>query len=217
MEIRDLTALRPMAIRDLAALLVPPLCATCGAGCGGEEVICGRCAAELRAAPVLAGQPPPGLDACWSAAAHAGIARQLVFALKFRSLLPVAAVMAERLHLLAPPGAVAGVIVPVPTAPWRGRRRGFDPALELGRRLARLRETPIDLCLSRLGSARQVGRTRLRRIRQPPRFQARDAVPERVVLVDDVVTTGATLRACAEVLRGAGALRVSALTFARTP
>ena len=137
MEIRDLTALRPMAIRDLAALLVPPLCATCGAGCGGDEVICGRCAAELRAAPVLAGQPPPGLDACWSAAPHAGIARQLVFALKFRSLLPVAAVMAERLHLLAPPGAVAGVIVPVPTAPWRGRRRGFDPALELGRRLAR--------------------------------------------------------------------------------
>jgi predicted amidophosphoribosyltransferase len=206
-----------VAIRDLAALLVPPLCATCGAGCGRAEVLCARCAAALRAMPILAGRPPPGLDACWSSAAHDGVARTLVFALKFRSLLPVAALMAERIDRLAPPTALEGSIVPVPTAQWRGRRRGFDPALELGRQLASLRAAPLDLCLARLGSARQVGRTRLRRIREPPRFRVRATAPERVVLVDDVVTTGATLRACADVLRAAGAVAVSAVTFARTP
>ena len=70
-------------------------------------------------------------------------------------------------------------------------------------------------CLARRGAGRQVGRRRAERLGSPPRIEAPAAVPRSVLLVDDVLTTGATLSACARALREAGALRVVAVTFAR--
>ncbi|HEV7659362.1 MAG TPA: phosphoribosyltransferase family protein [Allosphingosinicella sp.] len=143
------------------------------------------------------------------------MARNLVAALKFRRLLPVAELMADRIQWLAPAHLLSGTIVPVPTAPWRHRRRGFDPAGELAAALAERLEVPLEGCLARRGGRRQVGRSRAERLGQPPRIQASGAVPRSVLLVDDVLTTGATLSACAQALRAAGAARVVAVTFAR--
>ncbi|MGV1050451.1 MAG: ComF family protein, partial [Solirubrobacterales bacterium] len=70
-------------------------------------------------------------------------------------------------------------------------------------------------CLARRGSGRQVGRRRAERLAHPPRIRATGAAPRSVMLVDDVLTTGATLSACARALRAAGATRVVAVTFAR--
>ena len=70
-------------------------------------------------------------------------------------------------------------------------------------------------CLRRLGGSRQVGRRRAERLGRPPRIEAHGAAPRSVLLVDDVLTTGATISACARALRGAGAARVVAVTFAR--
>jgi predicted amidophosphoribosyltransferase len=143
------------------------------------------------------------------------VARDLVAALKFRRLLPVADLMAERIHWVAPAHMLSGTVVPVPTAPARVRGRGFDPAAELAGALAERLETSVEPCLRRRGGGRQVGRRRAERVGHPPRIQAHGSVPRSVLLVDDVLTTGATLSACAKALRAAGAARVVAVTFAR--
>jgi predicted amidophosphoribosyltransferase len=123
--------------------------------------------------------------------------------------------MADRIQWLAPGALLSGTLVPVPTAPLRSFARGFDPAAEIAAALAHQAELPLQACLARRGSGRQVGRRRAQRIGHPPLIQARGAVPRSVLLIDDVLTTGATLSACARALRSAGAIRVVAITFTR--
>jgi predicted amidophosphoribosyltransferase len=202
-------------LQAVATGLVPPLCAACGRTCRSEAVVCTRCARRIATAYPLDGAGAPGLDRAWSSAAHEGVARELVVALKFRRLLAVAGLMADRIHWLAPATLLSGTIVPVPTAPLRSALRGFDPAAEIAEALAGRTDLPIEACLSRRGGGRQVGRRRAERIGHPPLIQASGGVPRSVLLVDDVLTTGATLSACARALRSAGAVRIAAITFTR--
>lgn len=202
-------------LQAVAAGLVPPLCAACGRTCRPEAALCSRCSRRLASAEPLAGVGAPGLDRAWSAAPHEGVARDLVTALKFRRLLPVAELMAERIQWLAPGAMLSGSIVPVPTAPLRAALRGFDPAAEIAASLALRTELPLGACLARRGGGRQVGRRRVERIGHPPLIQARGKIPRSVLLIDDVLTTGATLSACARALRSAGAVRIVAITFTR--
>lgn len=205
-----------MEILHLVATgIAPPLCAACGRSCRPEAIVCTRCGRRLARSEPLFGKGPPGLDRAWSSASYDGVARNLVAALKFRRLLPVADLMADRIHWLAPANMLSGTVVPVPTASARLRRRGFDPAAELATALAERIDAPLDPCLRRRGGSRQVGRRRAERIGHPPQVHAAGAAPRSVMLVDDVLTTGATLTACAKALRAAGAARVVALTFAR--
>lgn len=205
-----------MGLLHAASLLVaPPLCAACGRSCRAEAVLCTRCSRALAgAAPILAGGPQ-GIDRAWSSAPHDGVARSLVGALKFRRLLPVAELMSDRIHWLAPGHLLGGTIVPVPAAPPRLRSRGFDPAGELAAALAAKLGADLAPCLARRGLGHQVGHGRAERISRPPRIESIAEAPRSVLLVDDVLTTGATLTSCAMALRGAGAKRVVALTFTR--
>lgn len=195
--------------------LVPSLCAACGRSCRPDAVVCTRCGRRLAAAAPLAGRGAPGLDHAWSSAPHEGVARNLVAALKFRRLLPVADLIADRIQWLAPGGLLSGTVVPVPTAPLRTIGRGFDPAAEIAAALAKRIDAPLRACLVRRGGGRQLGRRRSERIGHPPRIETRGEVPRSALLVDDVLTTGATLSACARTLRSAGAIRVDAITFTR--
>ena len=124
-------------LHAVALGLAPPLCAACGRTCRPQATACTRCARRLAAADPLAGSGPPGIDRAWSSAPHEDVARNLVTALKFRRLLPVATLMADRIHWLAPADLLSGTIVPVPTAPLHTRARGFDPAAESRHRLPR--------------------------------------------------------------------------------
>jgi predicted amidophosphoribosyltransferase len=202
-------------LHAVAAGIVPPLCAACGRSCRPQAAICTRCSRRLAAAAPLTGAGPPGIDRVWSSASHQGVARDLVTALKLRRLLPVAGLMADRIHWLAPADLLSGAIVPVPAAPLRSLARGFDPAGELAAALAERLDLPLQPCLARKGGRRQVGKRRAQRIGHPPRIHARSESPRSVLLIDDVLTTGATLSACARALRDAGAVRVVAITFAR--
>jgi predicted amidophosphoribosyltransferase len=205
-----------MGLLQIASSLVaPPLCAACGRSCRAEAVVCTRCSRALAAAvPILSGGPQ-GIDRAWSSAPHDGVARSVVGALKFRRLLPVAELMAERIHWLAPGHLLGGAVVAVPSAPPRLRSRGFDPAGELAAALAAKLDVELAPCLARRGLGHQVGRRRAERISHAPRIEAITEAPRSVLLVDDVLTTGATLTSCAMALRGAGAKRVVALTFTR--
>jgi predicted amidophosphoribosyltransferase len=205
--------MRPLLV--LAGAFAPPLCAACGRLCREEALLCLGCERRLARLTPLRGPGPAGLDGAWSSAPHEGVARDLVAALKFRRLLPAAGLMAERIAWLAPGATLSGEIVPVPTAPLRALSRGFDPAMEVAVALAGRAGLPLSPCLGRSGAGRQVGRRRAERLGRPPRIRARGAAPRSAVLVDDVLTTGATLSACARALRGAGAARVVAVTFAR--
>jgi predicted amidophosphoribosyltransferase len=199
----------------LTTALVPPLCASCGRSCLPEAIVCGCCDRRLAASAPLIGPRGSGLDLAWSSAPHEGVARELVAALKFRRLLPVADLMAGRIHWLARSDLLSGTVVPAPTARLRSMGRGFDPAGEIAAALARRANLPLAPCLARAGIARQVGRRRSKRLGSPPRIRVVGEAPRSALLVDDVSTTGATLAACAGALRRSGAVRVVAVTFSR--
>jgi ComF family protein len=160
----------------------------------------------------------------WAPLAYEEPARGVVRALKFKGARRAADAMAAQMAANAPPGWLEHdrVLVPVPLHPARARKRGYNQALLLAGALAERTGMAVDDCLERAGPrGTQVGRDRAQRLagiagtvglrpgREPP--------PARAVLVDDVITTGATLAACAHALEAGGATSVVAVGYARTP
>lgn len=200
-------------LAELLGLVVPPRCALCGRECGLREQLCEGCESGLgRLAPQSTAVP--GLDATWSAAPYEDAARDLVVALKFRARLPLAGRAAAVIAARAPAGLLEGTLVPVPPAPGRRRWRGFDAAEAIASGLSVETGLPLQPCLRRSQGRRQVGRPRTERLAAPPRVRLAGPPPAAAVLVDDVVTTGATIGACARALRSGGCDRVVAVTFA---
>jgi ComF family protein len=155
----------------------------------------------------------------WAPVAYAGPARDLVRALKFRGARGVADTMAAQMVAGASLEFQEGfTVVPVPLHPRRRRARGYNQAALIAAALARRTGLRVADLLVRTGPATaQVGRHRPERRAGPAgAIEACGAAPARVLLVDDVVTTGATLAACSAALAGAGAVEVGAVTFART-
>jgi predicted amidophosphoribosyltransferase len=202
-------------LAELLGLVVPPRCAVCGRECGLRDELCERCESGLGGlAPCSTAIP--GLDATWSAAPYEGVARDLVVALKFGGRLPLARRAGAEIAERAPAGLLEGVIVPVPPAPARRRWRGFDAAEAIAAALSVETGLPLGLCLRRSQGRRQVGRPRSERLAAPPQVRLAAPPPAAAVLVDDVVTTGATIGACARALRSGGSGRIVSLTFARS-
>ena len=161
--------------------------------------------------------PPVGLDRLAAPFAYVGPGRELVARLKYRNAraaIPwLAAAMAGVVHA---DGLQA--VTWVPTTTRRRRGRGFDQAELLARALARRLGLPCVRLLVRRQGPPQTGRSLAER-RAGPRLVVHraDAVPIAVLVVDDVVTSGATLAAAAAALRQAGANRLDAVTAASTP
>ena len=218
-------------VSQLVAAAVPPRCATCGGQVPADELMCRDC---RRALPWLRGprcprcalpapcRPCPAADAAfdraWAPMAYAGTARELVTRLKFGGALGLVDVMAAQIAANAPEELTRGrTVVAVPLHRSRRRARGFDQAQRLAGAVARRLDLPTARCLVRHGPvSRQVGAARQTRLsRGRLEFAASRAAPGRLVLVDDVHTTGATLDACATALRRAGATSVVCLAYAR--
>ncbi len=230
-------------LRPLAALVWPPVCMACGADVSDPRGLCAGCWGELRLAGgaqcLRCARPMPeeyggdgrceacdGLPLDWrharTATFYDGTARALVLALKHGDRTDIAPPMAA---WMARAGrdvlARADLVIPVPLHWTRRVRRRLNQSAELSRRIARqagVAHGPGLLIRTR-ATPTQNGRDYAERRHnvagafacpRPARLAGR-----RIVLVDDVMTTGATLNACTRALRGAGAASVDTLVFAR--
>jgi ComF family protein len=207
---------RRLVLSKLLGLVVPPLCVACGADAGAAAPLCRQCRAQMHA--TAAG--PARASPCWAAFAYDGPAGALVRALKFHGRVAIADVMAAQMAALAPADLLRGCVVPVPVHPDHRRRRGIDHAAALAKALARRTGLLYAPCLVRGGDPQpQVGRGRRARMRGPAgsvTVAAGISPPADVLLIDDVVTTGATLATCIRALSDCGSAQVTPIAYART-
>jgi ComF family protein len=230
-------------VRTLASgverLLLPGECLLCRASLAPREwdaLVCALCRARWRSVPApfcgRCGQPglpdlgcrfcaewAPALGRVRSAVWLEGSAREAVHHLKYGGWSGVARTLAESMRGLEP--LARGVaLVPIPLGASRRRSRGYNQAEVLAKALGRVTGLPV--CAELL---RRVRDTRSQTALAPAAraanvhaaFMAAGSSPHRLVLVDDVCTTGATLVAAAQALVDAGAVQVEAVTFARAP
>jgi ComF family protein len=169
----------------------------------------------LDRAPNLA--KPAGVDMCRAVLAYEGAGRELVARLKYRNARTVVWWLAlEMARLVA--NDEFDLVTWIPTTAARRRQRGFDQAQLLARPLARALHAPCRPLLARRAGPPQTGRTGAERHKGPALSVRRGArVPARVLLVDDVITTGTSVAVAARALRNNGARGVSAIAAARTP
>jgi ComF family protein len=229
-----MTSVRQVTDAILAALLAPP-CVSCGRVLEHPltGAVCAGCWASLPRTSQPASSPSPLIAAVTAIGEYEGTLRSIIHALKYdgrRSASPglSAALASCGADLLA--GADA--VVPVPLHRKRERERGFNQAHDLAiglgppvwAALRRLRHTasqvdlPADKRHQNVSNAFAVAAPK-RSLPWPPGRRQSSRVPRLegavLVLVDDVMTTGATLEACARALRAAGVREVRALTAAR--
>lgn len=203
-------------LEQALAFIFPDRCVGCG---GSGSLLCATCRATVQPCPIEA--PPPGLDAMVVGWRYEGAIRQAIHALKYQRRRRVARVLAEALCADLRHVHLAGdVLMPVPLHAERLAQRGFNQSEELARHLGRRWHLPVrtgDLVRQRdTGHQARLGRCeRLTNVAGAFVWRATTPPPERVVLVDDVITTGATLGACAEALRAAGSRRIYAVALAR--
>lgn len=193
------------AILDALAVLLPVDCAGCGAP---DRSVCVHCLADLEE-PAIDTVTPAGL-AVRSAVRYEGTARTLLIALKEQNRTDVATALAHRLAPLLPP---ALPLVAVPPSPAAWRRRGYDPV-----RLLVRRPTLRVLRVARATEAQKSLGVEERALNRAGFLRAtRSLAGLRVAIVDDVVTTGATLDEAARAIQSAGGEVDHAVTLAATP
>lgn len=182
--------------------------------CGAQgPAPCAGCAAELRPAPAL--PAPVGLDSCAALLAYDGAGRELVARLKYRNARASVPFLSRGMAALVTEHI--DVVTWAPTTPARLRARGFDQARVLARAVGRRLGVPSRALLVRRSGQAQTGRDAAARLAGPVFAPRAPLEGRRVLLVDDVVTTGATVAAAARALREAGAGEVHVVAAARTP
>ncbi len=204
------------ALLDAWAVLFPVDCAGCGRP---DRAVCRSCHAALRSKPI-ARRLPGGVPVI-AALEYSGTLRAMVLEYKEGNRTDVARVLAAPLGAAvtaarALPGGAQAELVPVPTSARAYRRRGYDPVRLLLRR-ARLPSSRVLRPARRRVAQKALGSAE-RRENTAGAIRARRPLGGRTfVLVDDVITTGATLEECARALRDAGAHVVGAAALASTP
>ncbi len=193
-----------------------PRCQRCGLRTASAVPACGACLAD-----------PPAFDTCTVACDYAFPWDRLIADFKFNGRVELAAPLAQRLAeaVRRDGGPLPQWVLPVPLAPQRLAERGYNQAWELARRAARdlgcraharLLDRPLPgLHQAELGLAQRRSNLRGAFVPRPSRQVSLHG--QHVAVVDDVMTSGATLGEAAAALRRAGAGRVDAWVLARTP
>jgi ComF family protein len=208
---------------SVAALAVPPRCVVCGDGTLPQARVCDLCRSLLDRLPhgtLMRATRKHFADGCFAAYPYEGPARELVQALKFRGAAAAAREMAALVVARVPVGLLNGAaLVPVPAHPARHRERGFNQAALLANEISAICELPVlDMLVRDRARPPQSTLSREERLKLPERSVSvkpevrgvekrpiteisLGSSPTKVVLVDDVTTTGVTLEVCASAIR----------------
>lgn len=184
--------------------VVPSRCFSCFRATTNSQV-CPKCRKQT------------ALRHVWVGTVYAGVAKQVVHQLKFAPDRTAAYLIARWLDEVLS-FIDTDVVTFVPTAQVRVRQRGFDQAKIIARQFAHHRQLPFDTLLLRHGSSRQVGSEKKARQQQiRGAYTAKKQLSgQRVLLLDDILTTGATLSEAARTLKQNGATVVNAAVFAQS-
>ena len=199
-----------VALCTVSRMLLPSICPIC---CTPGEAPCGPCRQLLKPPGGL--RIPPGCDSAFALFAYQGPATELIAALKFRNHRDALGSLSATLALAIETSAAPELVTFVPTASRRRRQRGFDQAELIARCVARELRIPWARLLSRTSDSRQMGLDSTQRAQI--RFAPAATCAGVVLVVDDVMTTGASLGAAGRALRSAGASGVIAAALAATP
>ncbi len=219
-------------IEKIVAIIAPHHCISCGnennvlcEPCrmtehAGMLAQCSICGAPRKDWSLCAGcQASSGLDHIWVGGKYDGLLAKLIHSYKFERVRAAHEPLGRILAAVLP--FADWQVVAVPTAPKRVRQRGYDQAQLLARFLAAQRGLELSPALARNRDTRQVGATRAERLAQSTQMfsttRKTNVRGVKVLLVDDVCTTGATLSAAAQLLRVAGAAQVDAVVAAWQP
>ncbi len=220
-------------LEAISTLLAPHTCLVC---CREGAPLCNRCCdAELipplprcyrcneysewfRTCNVCRWHNDTVIDHVWVGAQYVGTGKELIGLLKFKRAKVVSRTIGLRMCQMLPPVPSDVVIAPVPTATRRIRARGYDQAALIAQAIARQRQVQYREVLFRRTNTRQVGSSRRDRQRHLEgvfvALRPSEIAHKRFLLIDDVLTTGATLEVAARVLKAHGALMVNAGVFA---
>lgn len=198
--------------------LFPDRCASCKAL---GQLFCPTCQAQLQTYPGRMQHIPAALSDVYIGYVFAGPLRDAVHAMKYhhrrRMAEPLGYLLTEA---LAASGLIADALIPIPMHKSRLAERGFNQATELALQLGKLCAIPMLDGLERIRATEQ--QARLNSIQRASNVQGAflwtcsQPPPARILLIDDVLTTGATMNACAEALGHAGAERIYGLALARS-
>lgn len=235
----------PELVRAAVSLFYPPICEGCGASVEAAEYLCAECQARapriLSPFCQKCAEPFPGaitgpfacgncanqtlhFDAAVAGYRARGVVRRLIHEFKYQQRIYLRHIVGDWLAAVLDDPRIDparfDVIIPVPLHPAKQRERGFNQAALLARSMSVRTALPVDLALERVRFTKtQTAFDRAERMENLHNAfrlrRSRDVQDLRVLLVDDVLTTGSTLSECARVLKGAGASYVYAATAAR--
>lgn len=214
----------------LLGLVAPHLC--CGCGEIGA-VLCDNCKSYIIKQPfsncLLCAQPAQNgvclqhettYQQAWLVGERRAVLQRVIGNLKFQNMRSAAGTLAELFHARIPHLSRKTVIVPIPTASTHIRERGYDHALLLARQLGRLRGWRVENILERQHNKTQHHANRRQRFEQAAtafRVLGRLNADVTYLILDDIVTTGASLEHAARALKDAGAQRIVVAALARQP
>jgi len=213
-------------LEKTVAIIAPHRCILCG---NYNNIVCFECAKSLLCITnplcILCGKstsewqpcstcaPKTALDRVWVHSYYDDAVAELIHRFKFDhardAYKPLAQLIATPL-----PDLAGFIVVPVPTIAPHIRQRSYDHTVLIAKEVARIIQLPFARSLERIKNIQQIGRTRPERQGIAASIGVRTQPPAKVLLIDDVCTTGATLQACAEVLKKAGATEVVAAAAA---
>lgn len=205
--------------RRVVSLVAPNRCPFCGETLDNEDYWCGEC---YRYLPFVHGlvTPPDNISALYVCCFYTGRARDAVLMLKYGGLVypadAFAVMMSDRLY-----GVEADMLVPVPNGRAGVLKRGFSSSELIAERLTMRVGIPTVNALKAVSGKREqkslnAENRRKNALRSFYADKRIDVKGKRIILVDEVTTTGSTLSAVGEMLRGAGAADVLAVVFAKT-